>query len=104
MLVAVLKEVVVGLEGEVELPDEVGQHQEDHGEAEVLADAAAPASLKLQRSLILILYTVGHPLSRDVMRCFLLEAMATDRGQHSSSSISPTAGETCQKYSTKYHD
>ena len=54
VLVAVLEEVVVGLEGEVELPDEVGQHQEDHGEAEVLADAAASASLKLQRSSFLI--------------------------------------------------
>ena len=50
MLVAVREEVVVGLEAEVELPDEVGQHQEDHGEAQVLADAPPPPGLKLTNS------------------------------------------------------
>ena len=49
MLVAVREEVVVGLEAEVELPDEVGQHQEDDGEAEVLADAATPPGLELRK-------------------------------------------------------
>ena len=50
MLVAVREEVVVGLEAEVELPDEVGQHQEDDGEAEVLADAASSPGLELRKS------------------------------------------------------
>ena len=48
MLVAVREEVVGGLEAEVELPDEVGEHQEDDGEAEILADAATPPSLELR--------------------------------------------------------
>ena len=49
MLVTVREEVVVGLEAEVKLPDEVGQHQEDDGEAEVLADAATPTSLEVRK-------------------------------------------------------
>ena len=48
MLVAVREEVVVGLEAEVELPDEVGQHQEDDREAEVLSDAATPPGLEFR--------------------------------------------------------
>ena len=49
MLVAVREEVVVGLEADVELPDEVGQHEEDDGEPEVLSDAASPPSLELRK-------------------------------------------------------
>ena len=47
--VAVLEEVVVRLEREPELPHEVGQHQENHGEAQVLADAAAPSGLQRKK-------------------------------------------------------
>ena len=49
MRVAVLEEVVVRLKREPELPHEVGQHQEHHGEAKVLADAAAPAGLQRKK-------------------------------------------------------
>ena len=53
MLVAVREEVVVGLEAEVELPDEVGQHQEDDGETKVLADAATPPSLEVEKEVLI---------------------------------------------------
>ena len=47
-------------------------------------------------------YNMGHPLSRDVLFCFLSEVRLLI-GLHSSCSISPTVSGTWQKCSTKHH-
>ena len=45
VLVAVLKQIVVLRQAELELSDEVGEHQVDEGETEVFADAFPLSSL-----------------------------------------------------------
>ena len=47
--------------------------------------------------------TMGGPLSRDALFCFLSK-FRLPIGLHSICSISPTAVETCHKCSIKYHD
>ena len=55
-------------------------------------------------SLILILtqYTVGHPLSHNVLLCFLSEEGGCQL--HNACSISTTASGMCQKCFTKHHN